>query len=177
MISSAIPLAATCRQRLAQATLITGLLLPAVAQAAESPLVQWLGTSATIPNWQLLVLGLLALAAPAWLTVILYRRLGPAWRRYREDDFLGMRWRWNYKGGEPQEIRCYCPEDDTQLTYHYSQTDNEVHFRCETCERIYGSFAGDVSYVRGVIRRQVQRKLRTGEWQMPAANGASVGEQ
>ncbi len=177
MRSPAIPFAARWRPSLASTALITGLLLPTSAQAADSPLLQWLGTTTTLPNWQLLLLGLLALAAPLWLTVALYRRLGPAWRRYREDHFLGMRWRWNYKGDKPQEIRCYCPEDDTQLTYHYSQTDNEVHFRCETCERIYGSFAGDVSYVRGVISRQIQRKLRTGEWQTPQTNGAAAGER
>ena len=156
--------------------LLTGLLLPASAQAAESPFVQWLADATTVANWQLLILGLLALAAPTWLTVVVLRRLTPAWRRYREDHFLGMRWRWDYKNSQPQNVRCYCPEDDTQLTYHYSQTDNEVIFRCETCERIYGSFAGDVSYVRGVIRRQIQRKLRTGEWQPREANGASTGE-
>lgn len=152
-------------------------LLPFNAQAADSPFLQWLSTPATVANWQLLVLVLLALAAPVWLGLVLLRRLGPAWRRYREDHFLGMHWRWHYKGGQPEAIRCYCPQDDTQLTYHYSQTDNEVHFHCETCDRIYGSFAGDAAYVRGVIRRQIQRKLRTGEWQTPESTAAQAREE
>ncbi len=125
----------------------------------------WLVMDVSLTGWQFSLLVLAALAGPVWLGTTVARRLAAAWRGYRMDEFLGIRWRWRYRGDMPTAIDAFCPADDTQLIYHYSQSDNEVLFRCETCNREYGSFAGDAGYVRGIVRRQIERKLRTGEWQ------------
>ncbi|HYW04184.1 MAG TPA: hypothetical protein VFA86_09600 [Gammaproteobacteria bacterium] len=141
------------------------------ASVAASQTGDFLGAQYTLRGWQL------ALILLAFLPTLGrgLRRLVDMWaggrQRYRQDHFLGLRWRWRYRHGAPTGIWCYCPGDDTQLIYNYSQVDNEVTFHCETCGKRYGSFAGDYSYVRGLIRRQIDRKLRTGEWRQESAAG------
>lgn len=131
----------------------------------------FLNAEFTLRGW------VLALVVVAFMPSIAagLRHLADLWaggrKRYREDHFLGLRWRWRWRRGRPVDIWCYCPDDDTQLVFRYSQADNEVTFQCETCGRRYGSFAGDYSYVRGLIRRQIDRKLRSGEWCQESAAG------
>lgn len=150
------------------------MLVTVPAGAAGGPLAEAgaaLTRSYAVPGW---ALALLLLAAAVLMIVLARPLLGwlMPWRRYRADRFLGMVWRWRYRRGKPTGIWCYCPDDDTQLVYSYSQRDHQVVFHCETCGRDFGGFSGDHDYVRGMIYRQVARKLRTGEWEDNASSAA-----
>ena len=88
----------------------------------------------------------------------------PTWRDYKEDDIMGMRWRWSYGyySGDIYDIVCFCPSDDTQLIYE--DWGSKIAFRCETCDRRFGPFEGHRNYFLGRIERQIHRKLRSDEW-------------
>jgi len=154
------------------------ILVTAPVGAAEGPLAgagAMLTRTYAVPGWALALLVLAAALATVLLGRAFLAWMMP-WRRYRADRFLGMVWRWRYRRGKPTHIWCYCPDDDTQLVYNYSQREHQVVFHCETCGRDFGGFSGDHDYVRGMIYRQVARKVRTGEWhdtsREPAADRA-----
>ena len=84
-------------------------------------------------------------------------------RDYNQDDIMGVRWRWRYTfNGGIDNLYCLCQSDSTQLVYTYDY--RQLYFRCETCGEKFGLFEGDHNFVLGMIERQIQRKLRSGEW-------------
>jgi len=75
-----------------------------------------------------------------------------------------MVWRWCYSetGHRVESLWCFCPHDDTTLV-HREEYDR-VSFECETCHRRFGPLPGDRIQAISMIIRQIDRKLRTGEW-------------
>ncbi len=87
----------------------------------------------------------------------------PKWK-YKQDNFEGMVWRWHYVGGRPTNPVAYCPHDDTAIVWREDDYRMWVLGWCETCRRGFGKFDGGMNSVRGKIQRQIERKLRVGEW-------------
>ncbi len=92
------------------------------------------------------------------------RRKTPSWKDYKEDRFYGMLWRWSYWGREVIDLWCFCPVCDTVLVYGEDRHVGTTTFSCETCNRLTGQEAGDKDYVFAKVKRQIDRKIRTGEW-------------
>ena len=126
--------------------------------------LSFLTDEVTLAGWQVVVMLAGCFGALLCVGAYVWRSYGRGRGAYRSDRFLGMTWRWRYRRGRPVNIWCYCPDDDSELVYSYSQLERQVTFECETCGRRFGQFSGDHNYVRGLVRRQIQRKLRTGEW-------------
>jgi len=120
------------------------------------------------PLWQLV---LLVGVSVSTLTVVLVRMVAGMRNKqhpYRRDLFFGMNWRWGYEGKQLVHLQSYCPDDDCELVYSQDK-DQGIAFRCETCDRQYSQYSMDINYLRGMVRRQIERKLRTGEWRQGAA--------
>ncbi len=143
--------------------------LPAIWHALKSASIwffHFLVSSFPIPVWSIVFIFILIVPT----LIKLFSRFSkkdvnhPNWRDYNEDEILKMRWRWRYTsyGGNIENIVCFCPSDDTQLIYE--DWGSQVVFRCETCRRQFGPIQGSHGYIIGMIERQIQRKLRTGEW-------------
>jgi hypothetical protein len=134
-------------------------------------------SSVPIPVW------IIALVSPLIIATLLrifatirrnnVKRL--TWRDYKEDDIMGMKWRWNYGyySGDIHDISCFCPSDDTQLIY--KNWGSKVVFHCETCDRRFGPFEGHLNYFFGRIQRQIHRKIRSGEWKAIVAKMNNEG--
>lgn len=82
---------------------------------------------------------------------------------HNHDLIFGMCWRWGYSSSKAdiERLWCFCPHDDTELLSEgfYSQS-----FRCETCKRKFGPFEDTQGDLFGMVKRQIHRKLRSGEW-------------
>lgn len=126
----------------------------------------FLFSSVSMPVWLIVLISFLVV--PTLFRIFSSFRkeaLGhPNWHDYKQDEIFGMRWRWDYGlySGGIINISCFCPSDDTQLIYE--DWGSKVAFQCETCNTRFGPFEGQINYFFGKIERQIQRKLRSGEW-------------
>jgi len=127
----------------------------------------------SLPAWALgpLVIGDIVLVLALVGKILSWHRAnsGPSWTDYTKDDFYGMVWRWDYSpiGGAITGLCCFCPRDDTVLVWiqsHDLAVERETTFRCETCGIDFGTMRGYSWDIEGKVKRQIDRKLRTGEW-------------
>jgi len=145
-------------------------------KSAFAWLNHFLTSTATIPMWLLAVM-ILAILPTVILIIIGIVALskqpeGPAWTDYTKDQFDGMTWRWQYAGNSMINLWCYCPDDDTALVYSFDEFLDKIAFHCESCKRNFGPFPGSRKYILDKVRRQIDRKVRNGEWKtmvQPAA--------
>jgi hypothetical protein len=129
----------------------------------------------------------LAWHAPLWLvalilivagvTLKLFRRgivtvttSEPDFTDYIEDSFFGAVWRWHYYAFAPSQVHAFCPTCDMQLVYHedrgafHAAGMVQTHFICERCKAPVATIDGYLDDVNARIVREIQRKIRTGEY-------------
>lgn len=130
---------------------------------------RWLGTPVPVPRWSVVLFWML-LAALVWLGVNRLRReAGPAWLRYREDDFLEFRWRWGYFGQSIAEgtITPYCPHCMCQMIFTAASAYTSVphtQILCQECG-YNRTFDGIAMELRQRVGRLIERSIRTGAWE------------
>jgi hypothetical protein len=120
----------------------------------------------SIPTWVLILLALaVLLVAIRWMRNVVQRVRAPRWSAYTKDSFHGVTWRWDWSpdGSLVQNLWCFCTKDETTLVAG-TTTGIDTLLRCETCDKRTGPFSGDSDDLRNSIKRQIDRKLRTGEW-------------
>ena len=140
-----------------------------LASALTQAIEHFLAVTA-VPNWVLYLLVLAALPSAALLAKSALRPR-PEVLEYTTDRFLGLTWRWRYRRfGRPDAPWAHCPVCDTALIYN-SQSDGSrmrTVLTCESCDRTVLQHEGDAQYLAAKILRQIERKIRTGEWQAAA---------
>jgi len=142
-------------------------------KVAVAWLVGFLLSPVTVP---VLVFGLLMLAVLYTVVSIgltVRRPSVPAWYDYTEDTFLGVTWRWQYtSSGHIEDLRPYCPDDDTVLVGRVIRgIVIQASLHCETCGKMFGPVEGDEADVMGKVKRQIDRKVRKGEWKQVVEAG------
>jgi ribosomal protein S27E len=128
---------------------------------------RFLADTITLPRWLFIIVCIFALVA-------VYRLVRPLFGRapreasvkdYRMDSFFGVIWRWRYGfHGSPEDIWCFCPRCDTQLVYTEDRFPDRVWFTCEHCGQRLCESEGSKEYVLSKVFRQIDRKIRNGEW-------------
>ena len=123
-----------------------------------------------IPGWVFLIIGLFALVGLVGLFVGLWPRNEPTYRSYTEDMLYGAKWRWSWIGREISSLWCYCPRCDAELVYSEDYVRAITDFICARCppERSRGRVVatvegGDKDYAVNATKREIRRKIRTGE--------------
>ena len=70
---------------------------------------------------------------------------------------------------------CFCPVDDTMLVFKLPFNITEVaSIRCETCGTVYGHYESSREELISTIKRQIDRKIRSGEWREVVAREAGA---
>lgn len=164
-------------------TVVGGLILAAILAFPE-----WFKTSwkVIVATWHFLfasipvprfVLGLLVL----FCLVMAYREIRRAVQKvlnvpsiddsflYTKDEIFGLVWRWDYSTSNPLErLRAFCPRCDTILVHSLDFVSRNYQswttFSCETCKKEVTTLEGDINHVLQKVGRQIERKVRTGEW-------------
>jgi ribosomal protein S27E len=128
-----------------------------------------LTSPATVPTWSLYVLytvGAAALLVVALIVRESFKKTGPSFTDYEEDRFFGVVWRWGYAHGRPTGTWAFCPSCDTVLvySYRYDYGHQKTTLHCETCNHDLATESGDKDDIVAKVHRQIDRKIRTGEW-------------
>ncbi|MGB5148320.1 MAG: hypothetical protein WBN86_14470 [Porticoccaceae bacterium] len=137
-----------------------------VTETASAIWSHLLGTTG-LPNWSLYLLAILSINTLAYWISLAIKPKGPDVSSYNHDTFLGLKWRWSYISGHPAGAWAFCPHCDTVLVYYTNSRydpDYKTVLTCETCNRELLSHEGDKDYLVQKIHRQIDRKIRTGEW-------------
>ena len=174
------------------ATVVGGLILSLIPQLRDFfvqamlwawRIVTWIWAALianySAPGWVFLILGLFTLAGLALLCTILWSQAVPAHRNYTEDMLYGAKWSWSWDGDELSNLWCFCPCCDAQLVHGYSQNfgqPTKTDFICEHCSPLESDFyreshgrvvvtkPGDRDYVVSAAKREILRRIRTGEF-------------
>ena len=119
-------------------------------------------STVTMPYWLLysLLLFLLVIAAGTWLVfhLVAFR---PYVRKYRQDIFNGILWRWRYTWwrGKPTDILGYCLKDDMELACtNDNVTDGGDQFVCEKCHARFSGHVTDTDFVRRLIELAIRKR-------------------
>jgi len=139
------------------------------------------GATYATPGWVLAILGLLALVSVVRFLVGL-RTPGaeePSHLGYVEDVLYGAKWRWTWFGNEISRLWCFCPRCDAELVYDdrdvhafYSPEPSTTRFICEHCHNLeVAKVPGNKNYALEAVRREVRRRIRTGQFEGAAVEG------
>lgn len=133
-----------------------------------------LNASYSMSGWAWLVIGTFGLIG---ILNIYYGLRGdseePEWKTYIEDRMYGAIWRWCWAGNSIQNLWCFCPGCDATLVYDDSScrfgglTEPKTDFICENCRggtKVSSIKGGSRYYAVGAIEREIQRRIRTGEY-------------
>ena len=86
------------------------------------------------------------------------------------DRMYGAVWRWRWVGNSISNLWCYCPNCDATLVYVNQsildyRVDPKTDFVCENCNTIIATIkGGNKEYALGAIEREIDRRVRTGEY-------------
>jgi hypothetical protein len=134
---------------------------------------KWLTENRAVPGWTLVLLiacgavVLVMLVFIGWTWITRSKSSPVGWKGYTEDEFFGLKWRWQYSQSGIYRLVCFCPACDQQL---YPQNRSafraldRIGFRCDHCGRDLGEFDMNWDTLEDKVKRSVQRKVRTGEW-------------
>lgn len=137
-----------------------------VADASTALWSHLIATSG-FPNWGLYLLALMSIQTLVYWIHLVIKPKGPNVAAYNHDTFLGLKWRWSYISGLPSGAWAFCPQCDTMLVYSENSRFDPNHqtaLTCETCNRVMLQHEGDKDYLVQKIHRQIDRKVRNGEW-------------
>lgn len=141
----------------------------AVASYFIPGLWAYLGGLITVPRWWYWFLLLFfALTLLGILVVAAFIVLGPEWRRYREDRFLGLVWRWEWSPlGHARDIWCYCPRCDRPMVYdtRFDHDDRvtKTRFECRACGTPL-TRPGTKNDTINEVRAEIDLKIRHNTW-------------
>lgn len=142
------------------AGLITAAFLTAVSFVPE--VLKWTSEVATyfwkhlsgttgLPNWGLYLLAVLSIHTVVNLTARVIKPKTPSNTVYNNDTFLGLKWRWSYISGHPENVWAFCPHCDTMLVYSeigsFYDPDRKTVLTCETCGCSMLDHKGDKDYL------------------------------
>lgn len=167
------------------ASVIAGIILLAVPvlRGYVSSFLSWLW-SGVVWCWEALVASY-SMPGWAWLLIFILAFVGliniylalkgeseePEFKSYIEDFIHGAKWRWSWVGNQISNVWCFCPRCDATLVYDdsscrnfYSDV-NKTDFICENGHSVVASIiGGNKDYATGAIRREIERRVRTGEY-------------
>lgn len=129
--------------------------------------------SYSLPGWAWLVIAVFALIGLVNVYLALKGESEqPEFKAYVEDFIHGAKWRWSWDGNQIVNVWCYCPHCDGTLVYDDSSCRNyhfniqKTDFICENCGHIVVASitGGNQHYATSAIMREIDRRIRTGEY-------------
>jgi hypothetical protein len=107
------------------------------------------------------------------------------WRAYTRDVFPGFDgavWRWQYSSVEGTVLRAapFCPRCDMVLFLRYQGArpiGYRTTFLCEHCRWESTEIEGDPDEIEDRVKRLIDRKVRSGEWEAAVRRLHEAGGQ
>ncbi len=101
----------------------------------------------------------------------------PDWKKYTEDDFIGMHWSWNYFGDnkypnnlKPRCLQCHFPLEN--IFAHDVKGIFISFFKCpnEQCQYECDPFQGTQDNLFEKVRKQIDGNIYTGAYKQKIKN-------
>lgn len=90
---------------------------------------------------------------------------GEDFHDYVEDNLYSVPWRWEWKKDNIVNLKCHCPKCDEVLVYENDNILHKTYFLCPSCDKQKAVIGGgDSKYAFGIVKREIQRKIRTKEF-------------
>lgn len=126
----------------------------------------------SLPGWVCLLAFVLALIGLINIFLVINGKSEePEFKTYIQDFFHGAKWRWSWIGFQISDVWCFCPRCDATLVYDDSSCRSfsnvkKTDFVCENCGHsvVASITGGNIDYAVGAIRREIDRRIRTGEY-------------
>lgn len=171
------------------ASVVAGVILLAVPtlRGYASRFLSWLW-SGVVWLWEALIASY-SLPGWVWLVIIILALIGlinvylavkgeaeePEFKSYVEDFIHGAKWRWSWVGNAISNVWCYCSRCEATLVYDDSSCRSlysdvkKTDFICENCGHsvVATITGGNKDYAISAIKREVDRRIRTGEYKKP----------
>ncbi len=106
---------------------------------------------------------------------------------YTEDEFHGVLWRWDYASDDSiAGLACYCTVCESALTYSENTSDildvvdrvrPNTSFYCPHCGVTKLILGGRKRDVLTLIRLEIDRRIRTGEWKQSSEDASNKQPQ
>lgn len=140
----------------------------------------WSGlmSSYSLPGWVLLVVFLFSFIGVVSVFLALRGEPDkPEHLSYVEDFIHGAKWHWQWLSNQIVNLWCYCPRCEATLVYDDSSCHNyladtkKTDFICENCRHsVVASIpGGNKTYALGAVEREIDRRIRTGEYKRQSA--------
>jgi len=85
---------------------------------------------------------------------------------YREDVVFNIKWEWsNIYGTLPNEPAGFCSNCSTRLVYSVDGYPEKTSFICQSCGRTIATLDGNLRYALSTVAREIERRIKTNEWQ------------
>ena len=129
-------------------------------------------SSYSLPGWAWIIVFLFAIIGVITILQALIPVEKPEHVSYVEDDMFGAKWRWKWIENRLSNLWCYCPHCDATLVRQVDSILHETHFLCENCRHsVITTLRGrDKYFVLGVVEREIDRRIRTGEYKRKLNN-------
>jgi len=136
----------------------------------------YLQSSITIPYgllWLLIILSIIALWKLLYPVISPFIKKGkmpkpykPRLKDYREDMIFNIKWEWSdIYGTLPSKTTGFCSVCATRLVYSINGYPQKTSCICENCGRTIVTLEGDLDYAHGTVKREIERRIKTNEWQ------------
>lgn len=80
------------------------------------------------------------------------------YHKYRQDTFKNTLWKWDWKQHNIENLWCYCPECNQELSYKCDHLLFKTEFLCQGCSKHISSYEGDnINYVLSKVKREIRR--------------------
>ncbi|MCH4813659.1 hypothetical protein [Vreelandella neptunia] len=125
-------------------------------------------------GWTIVLITVMALIGLVTVLLFLREILGKKdFHSYTEDVIHGAVWRWRWTYNNISGLWCFCPRCEATLVYddstcrNYLANTSRTDFICENCNNsvIASINGGNKSYALGAIEREIDRKIRTKEFE------------
>ena len=139
----------------------------------------WTFSSHATYGWALILLVLAFLAGLVLVAVALGSKQGsalsvlnaePHWTDFKEMTFDGVKWRWDYVGGQVKYLTPYCVRNGCDLQVHpqfadYNHRDGRqiTEYKCDRCGNS-PRMEGEPYEIENRVLREIDRCHRNGEW-------------
>ena len=89
---------------------------------------------------------------------------------YTEDMFYGIKWRWYWEDAGIENLWCFCPECEYELSYQEESSYRHKVYNapnliliCDHCSKEHPFQDYDKDHLLSIIEREIWRKIRIGE--------------
>lgn len=146
---------------------LMGILLPKKFDIVMSESEQFLTSLFATKGWVLLLLSLFTFLGFIKLCefVISFFPKHMPFHNYKNDIFKDTHWKWKWSNEQIEQLWCYCPSCNQELSYKCDHLLFKTQLLCQKCEKQIATYDGDninyvLSRVKSEIRRVVQRRLQ-----------------